>query len=175
MVVITISGPHGAGKSTYAKAIADALKLRYVSSGSIFRQLAKESGLSLEAFSQKCENDETIDNEIDSRTKEEAKKGAVVLEGQLAAWMAGSLSDFNIYVTASIETRIKRIAERDNVTYESAKKETFSRRNSEVQRFKQLYNIDIEDKAIYDLILTTDRLSKAQCVKILVGACQAFL
>ena len=175
MVVITISGPHGAGKSTYAKAIAEALGLKYVSSGQTFRKLAKEMGCNLEEFSRKCEDDEEIDKRIDDLAIEEAKKGNVVLEGQLASWMAQDFSDFAIYVTATLETRVKRIASRDGTDFETAKQETLSRRNSEVERFKKMYQIDINNKDIYDLILSTERLSKKKCINILLAACNEII
>jgi len=57
----------------------------------------------------------------------EAKKGDVVLEGQLASWMAKDFSDFNIYVTASLDVRVKRIADRDKVDFNKAKRETVAR------------------------------------------------
>ena len=37
-LAITISGLHGTGKSTYAKRIAEAFRLRYVSAGEFFRR-----------------------------------------------------------------------------------------------------------------------------------------
>ena len=109
MVVITISGPHGSGKSTIAKEIAKALNLKYVSSGQTFRRLAKEYSCDLEEFSRKCEQDHLIDRKIDQITLDEAKKGDVVLEGQLASWMAKDFTNFSIYVTASLDTRVERI------------------------------------------------------------------
>jgi len=175
LVVITISGPHGAGKSTYAKAIAKALNLRYVSSGEVFRRLAKENGCDLEFFSKKCEKDKSIDNKIDQITIDEAKKGDVVLEGQLASWMAKDFSDFNIYVTASIDVRVKRIAGRDKVDFKKAKRETIARTKSAIRRFKRMYKIDTENKDIYDIILSTDRLSKRKCMNILIAACKEFI
>ena len=48
-LIITMSGPHGTGKSTYAKALAKALNLRYVSAGELFRNLAQQHKMSLEA------------------------------------------------------------------------------------------------------------------------------
>jgi len=42
-IVIVIGGPHGTGKSTYAKAIAEEFSLRHLSAGEIFRQLAEEA------------------------------------------------------------------------------------------------------------------------------------
>jgi len=175
LVVITISGPHGAGKSTYAKGIAKALNLKYVSSGEIFRRLAKESGCDLENFSKKCEKDNSIDNKIDQITIDEAKKGDVVLEGQLASWMASDFSDFNIYVTASLDVRVKRIAGRDKVDFAKAKRETIARTRSALRRFKRMYKIDTEKREIYDMILSTDRLSKQKCMNILIAACKEFV
>ncbi|MEA2071367.1 MAG: AAA family ATPase [Asgard group archaeon] len=175
MVVITISGPHGAGKSTYAKAIADHFSLRYISSGKTFRKLAEKAQLNLEAFSKKCENDFSIDREIDAITKDEAAKGDVVLEGQLASWMAKDYADFNIYVTASLEIRVKRISGRDERSFEEALEETKYRRDSEINRFKIIYGVDLEDQSIYDLILNTERLSKEVCLEILLAACETFI
>ncbi|HUT81116.1 MAG TPA: cytidylate kinase family protein [Candidatus Bathyarchaeia archaeon] len=175
MVVITLSGPHGSGKSTYAKAIAKALNLRYVSSGQTFRRLAKESSCDLESFSKQCEKNKEIDKEIDQITINEAKEGNVILEGQLAAWMTKDFSDFNIFVTASLAARIKRIAARDGVSFEEAKKETKIRTKSEINRFKRLYKIDIENQDIYDLILSTDRLSKKFCTEILINICKEII
>jgi cytidylate kinase len=172
MVVITISGPHGSGKSTYARAIANALEIKYVSSGQTFRRLAKESDCNLEEFSKQCEENLEIDRKIDQMTIDEAKKGDVILEGQLAAWMAKDFSDFNIYVTASFEKRVERIAQRDGKDLEETRKETIARTKSQIDRFKQLYNVDITQTYIYDLILSTDRLSIDQCIEILVAACK---
>ena len=175
MVVITISGPHGSGKSTYAKGIAKALNLKYVSSGQTFRRLAEESGCDLEDFSAQCEKDREIDKKIDEITVEEAKKGNVVLEGQLASWMAKDFADFHIYVTASFNTRVRRIAGRDKKNFNQAKKETIARTKSEIRRFKKMYDIDIRNKEIYDLTLSTDRLSKNKCMSILIAACKEFI
>jgi len=172
VVVITISGPHGSGKSTIAKAIAQALNLKYVSSGQTFRRLALENGCDLETFSKKCEKDKAIDRKIDQITIDEAKKGDVILEGQLAAWMAKDFADFHIYVTASFDSRIQRIADRDNIDFKVAKKETIVRTRSEIIRFKRMYKIDVENKDIYDLILSTDKLSKEDCTDLLVGVCK---
>lgn len=170
-MVITISGPHGAGKSTYAKEIAKALNLRYVSSGSIFRKFAKESGCNLEDFSKACEKNMDIDHKIDKITIEEAMKGDVVLDGQLVSWMAKDYSNISIYVTASMDTRIKRIAGRDGIDFTKACKETTARTKSEIHRFKRMYKIDITNRDIYDLILSTDRISKQKCIRILIAAC----
>lgn len=153
--VITVSGPHGTGKSTYAKAIATKLELKLVSAGQIFRNIAAEKKLSLSELSSLAATGDSLDKQIDGRVKEFAREGNVVLEGQLAAWMAGPLADVRIHLTAPDEVRIRRIAEREKMPYKTAKEETFKREQIQKDRFKRYYGIDVEDISLYDLIIDT--------------------
>ena len=99
-LVIALSGKHGVGKSTYASILSKKLGLRHVSAGVLFREIAKEMGVSLVELSRIAAEDFEIDRRIDERTKEEASKGCVVLEGRLVGWMAREYADLNIYLSA---------------------------------------------------------------------------
>ena len=154
-LVVGISGLHGTGKSTYAKRVAKAFGLRHISAGEFFRQIAVERGLSLSELSREAEKNDTIDRLLDERTEREIKKGRVVLDTLLAGWMSGGDVILRIYLSAPFETRIKRIASRDGVTYAEAERTTNFRENIERRRFKKLYGIDIDDLSIYDLVLNT--------------------
>ena len=92
-LVITISGLHGTGKSTYAKELAKEFGLRYISAGIIFRQIATERGVTLEELSRIAVKDKRIDRLIDKQTVDEARKGSAVLDGHLAGWMAREYAD----------------------------------------------------------------------------------
>ena len=153
--VITLGGLHGTGKSSVADWLAKELGLRRVSAGIIFRKLAKERGLSLEEFSDVAEDNEEIDRLLDTTLKTEAEKGDVILDGQLAAWMAGGHSDFNILLTAPLDVRVQRIADRDGTSFDFAHQETTAREESERERYMRYYDIDITDRSVYDLILNT--------------------
>lgn len=153
--VITISGPHGTGKSTYAKALADALKLRYVCAGELFRELAKEKKMSLEDFSYLAEHDPSVDEMIDERTKMKAREGGVVIDAQLAAWMVKELADVKVLLVAPDEIRFERIAQRERVSISEARKETLAREEIQKRRYKKYYGIDISDLSIYDLRIDT--------------------
>ncbi|MGD2072282.1 MAG: AAA family ATPase [Candidatus Thorarchaeota archaeon] len=153
--VITLGGLHGTGKSSVADRLANEFNLRRVSAGMIFRKLAKERGLSLEKFSKVAEGNEEIDRLLDSTLTKEAEKGNVILDGQLAAWMAGENSDFNILLTAPLDVRIQRIADRDGTSFDFAHQETITREESERNRYLKYYEIDITDYSVYDLILNT--------------------
>ena len=154
-LVITVSGPHGTGKSTYAKALAQAFKLRYISAGELFRDLAKQQKLSLGELSSRAAEDPSIDRMLDERTKAEAKKGGVVIDAQLAAWMVKEIANVRVLLTASDDVRFKRIAQRDQVKLEDARRETEYRESIQQKRYMKYYGIDVHNLAIYDLTVDT--------------------
>ena len=169
-IIIAIAGPHGSGKSTVAKAIAKEFGFRYLSAGDIFRKLAKERGMSLEDFSYRLLNEPEVDKAIDQRTVEEAKKGNVVIDAQLAGWMTRGINHFSILITASFETRCRRIALRDGKSLEEAIRETKAREETEAKRFKELYGIDVGDLSIYDMVISTERLDANDTIKLVRSA-----
>ena len=158
-LVVTIGGPHGTGKSTYAKMVAKQFRLRYVSAGLLFRDLAKERGVSLEELSRQAASSPEIDRMIDERSAAEAAKGDAVIEGQLAAWMSKDLAQVRIYLKAPDEERIARIANRDHLQYEAARRQTLERERIQRERYKRYYEIDIDDLSPYNIIVDTGNRS----------------
>ena len=75
MVIITISGTSGSGKSTVGQLLKEKLKMNYIYSGQIFRETAKKYKMSLEEFGKYCENNENIDKELDEKQLNILKKG----------------------------------------------------------------------------------------------------
>lgn len=173
--VIAIGGLHGTGKSTYAKAIASEFGLRLSSAGKLFREIARERGLSLEEMSELAKRDHSIDEEIDALTKREVEKGSVVVEGQLVAWMAGEAADMGIYLFAPDELRFKRIAERDGIDMERAREQTRIREEAQRERYLNLYGIDVGDLSAYDLIADTSLLPLDDTKEFLKRAVEAFV
>lgn len=154
-LAIAISGLHGTGKTTYAKYLANEYKLRHISAGELFRQIAKERNLSLTELGLAAEQNREIDQLLDERIKKELITGNVVVDGLLAGWMAAGTSSLKIYLSTFNEVRISRIASRDGLSQSEAKKVTVCRELIEKRRFKKLYNIDIDKLSIYDLVLNT--------------------
>lgn len=165
-LVIAVSGHHGSGRSTHAKRLAEVFGLRYVSSGTIFRQMAEERGLSLEEMSKLTDGDPELDKLIDERAREESRKGGIVLDATLSGWMAHE-PDLRIFLTTPLETRIARIAEREGMGLEEAREETLVRSESERDRFMKYYGIDVTDLSIYDLTLNTDLFEPDGTARIL--------
>lgn len=154
-LVVTISGLHGTGKSTYARIISKNFNLRHVSAGALFRQIAEERGFTIAELSRISSQNTDVDQLIDTRTSDEIKKGDVVLDGLLAGWMARDEADLKIFLTAPDQVRFRRIARREKISYRAARHATLLREDIERRRFKKLYAIDIDDTSIYDLTLNT--------------------
>ena len=158
-MILTISGKHGSGKSVIGKKIALALEIKYYSTGQAFRDLAKDMNMSLEEFTKHVENHPNIDRDLDKKIVEIAKKGDIIIDSQLSGHILQNIADFKILLKCPLETRVKRMADRDQTSYEEKLKETMLREKSEQERFKILYDIDLEDNKIYDLIIETENLS----------------
>ena len=165
MVVVAISGLHGAGKTTVAKYLVKELGLRYVCAGTIFRKLAEERKMTLEEFSRYAERHPEIDRMIDRRTAEAAREKNVLIDARLAGWMAKK-ADVKILLTAPLEVRVRRISQREGRKRDEVLRETVARERSERRRFKKIYGIDVDDHSSFDLVLNTARLSVRETVGI---------
>lgn len=139
--------------------IARQFKLRYVSAGQFFRDLAREKGVSLEELSKQAAGSPEIDRLIDERSAAEAARGDVVIEGQLAAWMAKDKAQIRIYLKAPDEVRIGRIAHRDHEDYEVARAQTLEREKIQRDRYRRYYDVNIDDLSLYNVIVDTGNRS----------------
>lgn len=170
--VITIGGPHGSGRSTVAKAVAEHFDLRHFSTGKVFREVARERGLSVSDLNESAEKE--VDLEVDRRSKSEAEKGGVVIESDLAAWMNPD-ADVKIWLKASLEERARRIYEdkKERVgekysSLEEAKRTVKKRDQEDKRRYREYYDIDLKDTSIYDLVVDTEELTPEEVINTVV-------
>lgn len=170
MVTITISGTPGSGKSTVSKILEKKLGISYVYSGMIFRELAEEHSMELEEFGKYCEKNSKIDKKLDARQLEILKKGNVILEGRLAGWLAyqNNIPALKVAIDTDIETRARRIVNREKGCVEFRKKEILERERSEALRYKNYYNIDLKDKSIYDLVIDSGDKTPEEIVELII-------
>lgn len=169
-IVIAVSGAPGSGKTTLAKNLADALGLRYVSSGKLFRQMAADKGLSLEEFSALAEEDPNIDRYIDEVAREEALKGGVVVDGHIAAWVLEDIALLKIMVIAPLLVRAERVAKRDGKSIQDAIVDIRTREESEARRFRQFYGIEVTDMTVFDLIINTATFDESEVLSVVKHA-----
>ena len=174
-MLITVSGPPGTGKSTTAAGLAEALGYEHVSGGDIFRSLADERGYTPLEFNRLAEEDPSIDRDLDRRLREIAiERDGVVLESRLAGWLAGEHADFRFWLDAPLSVRAERIADREGKSAAQAREETTERETSEAKRYADLYDIDIDDRSIYDLTMNTARWSETAMVETFVDAVERY-
>ncbi|MCD6503500.1 MAG: cytidylate kinase [Thermoplasmata archaeon] len=168
---IAISGPPGAGTTTIARALAERLGLKYANAGTIFRDLAKEYGMSLLEFQDYAMKHPEIDKEIDRRSVELLKIGGYVVEGRLAAHMAviaGLKNVLKVYLKASEDVRAERIAKRENISVEEALRHIKERASKERERYLKIYGIDVDNLMIYDLVIDTTYLTPDVILDVII-------
>lgn len=174
-MLLTVSGPPGSGKSTAAAGLAEALGYEHISGGDIFRDIAADRGMTLGELNALAEEDDDIDRDLDRRLRGiAAERDDLVLESRLAGWMAGEHADLRIWLDAPTDVRADRIGTREDKPLKQAKEETITREDSEALRYREYYDIDIEDLSIYDLIVNTARWGADETTGLLVSAVESY-
>ncbi len=150
--------------------IAEALKLRYVSAGNIFREFAEKRGIDISEFTKIVESDTSMNEELDKRIREEAKSGNVIMEGRVACWTAREFAHLRVMLDAPFDIRVERISKRAGMSISEAESETSKRDNEEREWFRRNQGIDIDDISIFDIIINTERLSPTKVCRIILSA-----
>jgi len=171
---VTISGLPGSGTTSLTYHLAEIHRLDVISAGEVFRQMAKERGLSLGEFGAFCEGDPSVDQLIDKRQREIVLSNThIIAEGRLSGWMIPE-ADLKIWLKASLECRVRRILDRDLFAdFEGALVATEEREASEALRYQQYYDIDITSLQPYHLVLDTEMWTVEQLGSIVSSAITA--
>jgi len=166
-MIITIGGLAGSGTTTAAEVLSEKLNIPFLSTGRIFRQMAAEQGMTIFEFSKFAEDNTDIDIEIDKRQADLANESEnLIVEGRLSAFFVEA--DLKVWMMAPLDVRAKRICERESKSLELAKNEIKIREKSEILRYLDIHNIDINNFDIYDLIVNTDRFNPNSIADIIL-------
>ncbi|MCC7553451.1 MAG: AAA family ATPase [Methanobacteriaceae archaeon] len=161
-MIITIGGLAGSGTTTAAEVLSNKIDIPFISTGSIFRDMAKERGMSVIEFSKYAENNTDIDIEIDKKQVELANNSEnLIIEGRLSAYFIEA--DLKVWLTAPFDVRANRICNRESKSEHLATREIKIREESEALRYLDIHNIDINNLDIYDLLINTDRFNP-ECI-----------
>ncbi len=172
-MIIAIGGPIGVGKSTVARGLASSLGYRYISGGEVFRDLARERGISVTEVNRLAERDPTLDRELDRRQRDLAQAGDCVVESRLAGWMVDA--DLKVWLRAPVEIRAARVAHREGQPVDAAATELVERERSEWARYKAVYNIDVNDLSPYHVIIDTSYWSAESIIETLTCLVRSML
>ncbi len=176
-MLVTVSGPPGSGTTTTAEHLAARLGIELVPGGEVFRAMAAERGMSLPEFGRYAAEHPEVDVELDSRLADRARRGDVIIESRLAAWIARNegLRAVTVYVTCSPEERARRVARREGTSPERALADNAERERVERERYLALYGIDVDDLSVFDLVLDSGELSPDELAeRIADAACARF-
>jgi len=175
--VICISGMAGTGKSTLSKKLAEKYGLRYFSGGDVLKDLAKQEGYDVSVqgwwesaegldFLTKRVNDPKFDKEVDDKLLEFAQQGNVLLDSWTMPWLLKE--GFKIWLEASFEKRVARVAIRDGMTVAQAFDVLKEKEACTKAIYKALYGFSLgEDLKPFDFILDTDNLSANEVFEVL--------
>jgi len=161
--IVTIAGSPGSGKSSTAKALAASLGFRHFSSGDIFRQLAAERGLSIEAMNISAELQRDIDLRVDNLLQQlYAQQDRLVIDSRMAwHWMPESFRVFLILDPATAAERVfaqvrgaGRMSE-DAASLDEMRRSIERRATSEQKRYAALYGVNATEPLNFDLVINT--------------------
>lgn len=162
---IAISGRPGAGRSTLLKnlrPIVDPLGWELFSGGDWARQFAIQSGKhDPQDLKHHIATDygDDVDYQIDQALRKKISDPTVhmAVESWIAGWNArGFKHVLKVLLMCDDSLRIDRVVNRDNITVDEAKEHLFMREETNLGKWKRLYNIsDFWDPKYYDLVINT--------------------
>ena len=160
---ITISGHPGSGTSTLVKGICKSKGWSSLNGGDIFRQEAKNRGLSLSEFEKICSEDPIVDKSLDEILQKHIAdpNGYEVLESRLCGWWAYKMDIdcLRIWLHASEEARAMRVVNREGLTIEEATSSNKERTKVDKIRFEEMYGLNPEDETPYTHIIDASNMN----------------
>ncbi len=159
---ITISGKPGAGKSTVAKILASTLGLQHYSNGDFMRDIAKRRGLTFIELTKIAETDKSVDDELDHRYFELRKEDNFVIDSRLGFHFIPD--SIKVFIDVDTKKGAERISKDKRPGQSAASIEEMQAQlqriiASERIRYKQYYNLDIDDMKNYDLVIDSSNIS----------------
>lgn len=165
----------GSGKSTVAKLLAERLGYTYYSTGNAQREIARQKGMTTLELNRLADRDPAIDREIDGvfqRFNAVPNKNFVIDSRMAFFFIPSSIKiklDVDIAVAAD---RIFHDAERSGEKKYTSVQESVdalkARRESEVNRFKRIYRVDIDNNENFDYVLDTTNHTPDEIVDLII-------
>lgn len=174
--LITIAGSLGSGKSSTAKAVAQALGFRHFSSGDLFRKIAAERGESVETTNISAEAQKDIDYQVDELLQDMARtENKLVIDSRMAwHWMPDS---FKVFLALDIDSAAGRVFQdvlkksrmsEEGSSVDDVRASIERRFASEQKRYFALYGVNPTDPKNFDLVVDTKNNDLSAVVDIVL-------
>jgi CMP/dCMP kinase len=181
---IVISGWPAVGKTTVASKLAQEFGLAMYNGGDILKVLAAEKGYFTERdnwwdtpeakkFMAERKSDPSFDKKVDKKLAEIVRKGGAVITSYTLPWLvkeeesSSSSSLIKLWLRGSPDNRAKRMANRDQIRHQEAKKIIRLRDEENKKIYHRLYDFNFgEDLTVFDYVLNTDRLSLDSLIEV---------
>src|SRR5258705_8785748 len=189
MPIVTLSHEIGAGGPEIGQKLAERLSLHYVDQ-ELISQAALRYGLLEEKLSSLDESKPSLLERLDAETRryitvlqtalyEFAEQDRVVLMGRSGQWLLRGIPHvLRVRVMAPFDLRVKRLGKRlSGQMGEQTNPRTgqdMARRDDQEKlgRMRYLYEVDVRDPALYDLVINTEKLSIDAAVELVASALQ---
>ena len=176
-IVICICGMAGSGKSTAAKRLAQHYGLKYFSGGDALKAVAAEMGYNVSGegwweteegmrFLKEREKNLEIDRRVDQKQLEWARMGGAIFDSWAMPWLLEG--GFKVWLEASEDVRARRIAERDNLSFEDALRFLREKEARTKMIYKRLYGFTLgEDFTPFHVIIDVNFLGRDEVFEAL--------
>ncbi len=183
--VVIISGLSGSGKSNLVEFISEKMNLKCIHTSSVLKELMQEKEIDLknnfgkkntgwwesdkakEAFDKRLK-EKKFDELLDKKLLELIEEGNVVMD----SWTMGYLSKkgFKIWLSASAETRAKRIAKRNNQDFEKVLEAIKLKEEKTKEIYRKLYGFELGEKLDkFNLVIKTEKIPEEEVRKIVLA------
>lgn len=182
MAVITISRQAGSRGAKIARGLAKEFGWEFADKSTINRVIRQYGLVRLNAIYEELPKLSDLFDDNAALTIEMmnetiaaiAARGNVVILGRGASAVLKNVADvLNVFVEAPLETRVERIAERDDTSQESAEQRV--KRDDKLRRkfMRRYYSTKWADHDNYDLVVDTGELSDDQAIEQILAALHA--
>ncbi len=166
---ITITGLGGTGTSTVGKLLAEILDYKFLSGGDMQRMIAQEMGLTLYEFDEYLKEHSEQDRLVEDRQIAFGKENKDFVLESLLSWYAVP-DAFKVLLTCDFDTRIQRVADRENIPFEEAKQKNIARVDTYDDRYGKLYGITkIDEEKNFDMVIDTTNILPEEIVGKIVN------
>ena len=180
MAIIRVGGHLGAGKTTLCKKLAEYLGYQYSYTGGIFREMAKERGLTIEEFYGHLVADPVLEKSVDNRQVDlMMSKDNLVMEGRITAFLPCAFRPVNLFIKVDEAEGVRRQMNRpENRGKKFEEMLTLSRQRiqDERERYQALYQIPNHlDEKCYHIVVDSTHLSPEELLSEVIRQIENYL